>query len=357
MADLDELFRSVAGPPATADLEAIEARATRHRRARLAALGATVVVVVVLAAAGALVALGEDPGDEVVAGPPPAPLGCEPPAASDEPVPDRDVALQVAERFVAARAAGQGAQGCLSEDALAPYERAERFEGLHGEQAVACLYFEACPDGDRIEHAAVLGVGATVYGLHPGQHTGKSVNVQLHYRQAGVVLETLLVANSTRPDGTRVVLVVDMGLSPGALVSAAEAEQLVTGFLDALSAGHWESAAAFFTKAAVGYGDPGVDWESLLAAEPELAARHDVAGLLAAWCERHGGACLPVAEITGNTPFHGPREKVSREVTVRLRRPDGSIAVFADGSDQATFGVASFEGVTWIQDIPPQLAG
>lgn len=133
----------------------------------------------------------------------------------------------------------------------------------------------------------------------------------------------------------------------------ADVEQLVRFAFDALAAGDWDAASAYFFAGGPSVGDPTIAWgdevDELVAAEPDLVASGDVAAMLEAWCGRFSGACAPVAEVVAIDST-----STGDVASVRLRSPDGATVRFRDGTDVARLSIGSFEGQRWIADLPPR---
>lgn len=134
---------------------------------------------------------------------------------------------------------------------------------------------------------------------------------------------------------------------------AGAAADAALSFFDALARADWPGAARQLESPGLSPVEFGADIEltpyattevgRLIRLEPALADARDLPGLLAAWCEQHGGLCgEPLGAAVVSSTEH--RDYL---VEVKLAAPNG------DAPLSTLVRVGRYEGEWYVQDLPP----
>lgn len=345
MRDAEDLLVRVAGPGTPADIDQIRSRVASRRRSRRSLMGFGAVLAIGVAGFALTSVLDDgDPSSVVANEVDPPERVCEAPRSGtggESAAPPADVAIELVDRILESRRSNAELSGCISESAMQIFDGGE-VTGPDGSVVRPCLYFDRCASGDEVLGAEV---SPEVTEVVLAQGAGSVVSVSVTYRDAGEITERHTVTWAPS-DGGLAPLVTAIDMEVGSLVSASDAETVVRGFLDALAGGAWDEAAALMgtsgrdvTGTEEG-STPSDDVQLLAELEPELAQRGDLAGMLRAYCEDHGGLCQPAGEVVANET----ESSRARRVTVTL----------ADADVEADFVVSWFESDLSISGLPPR---
>jgi hypothetical protein len=247
---------------------------------------------------------------------------CGDPLLTDERIPDTTLADELISRFVADRADGVGAEGCLSDTAAQTYASST---------FPTCLY--ACTDAAQL----VLPTAPSI------DDAGTSVlgplrSVLVDYRITDTLSRTMReiyeVHTIRGPNDMRQVLIDNVTIEPESQVGVVAGRRAIDDFLSALADGAWDAAGSLLAGAGaaptVDARLPGIGtatWTDLL--EPFCAS-----ALCAAPYEITGSSATDAMTRTFQVTFSGTSEPLTVAVPVTIT--EGRLTVGALPPDGVT---------------------
>lgn len=243
---------------------------------------------------------------------------CGTPLISDDLKPDVATATELLTRFFEDRRTGEGAEGCLTDEAAAKFATSTFPLCLYQCEDVATLILP-----DRIDPTksgdSSLGPILTVV-----------VSYDIDGRFARQMREEYEIRTVRGPDDARFVLIGDVNTYPESSVTDLGARRVVEDLMAALADGAWTAAGELLVNEGVGAAVEG--------RIPDIWDR-PIEETLAEFCRK--ALCDAPYEILSTSVVNDFR----RDVEVRFEAVDGPV--------EATIPVGIFEGTMTALDLPP----
>jgi hypothetical protein len=243
---------------------------------------------------------------------------CGRPLLTDERIPDGQLADEIISRFVNDRLAGEGAEGCLTNDAAQTYA-ASAFP--------ACLY--SCTDLAVLklpDHPTITPAGDTALG----PERSILVTYQVGDTLTRIMREVYTIQTVRAPDETRQILIGSVAVEPESQVDEVHGRQVIGDLLASLADGAWDVAEGLLINAgasdAIVQRLPGL-WES------------PADEVLAPFCET--ALCTAPYEIVGSQATSA----LTRSYQVRFTSSDGPVTI--------DMPVNMLGGQLTVGDLPP----
>ncbi len=249
---------------------------------------------------------------------PTGPGNCGTPLLTDERVPDTQLADEIITRFLADRADGLGAEGCLSVTALQVFDESSFPYCLYSCTDIAVLELPETPD--------LQSAGETTLGPLRSVLVGYQIEDRVHR----TMREIYTVQTVRGPGDSRQVLIDSVYAEPETQVTDVAGRQVIEDLLAALADGEWDIAGSLLVNEGT--------TAAIEARFPDIYTT-PFGDLLEPYCA--AALCGAPYEIVGSQAV----DTFRRSFDVRFETSDGPVV------DQIPVG--AFEGTLTAGDVPP----